>query len=395
MRILIINSGSSSIKFQVIQMPSEQVLCKGLVERIGLENGHITYKKDALTIEKTVDIKDHKTGLQLVMDHLNDPEQGVLSGDSVIDAVGHRVVHGGDSFREATQINDEVLKVVKDLSFLAPLHNPANATGIEVCQELFPAAKQFAIFDTAFHQSIPAKAHTYAIPEKLAEEHKIKVYGFHGTSHKYVSEKAQEYLGGGSSKLISVHLGNGCSITAVHNGKSVEHSLGFGPSNGLVMGTRSGDVDQSVVFFLIESCGFSPSEVNTLLQKESGLLGLTGYSDLREVEAKAAEGDKKCLLALAITAHRIKKYIGAYFATLNGADAIVFTAGIGENSILMRKLACSQLEALGITFDEEKNTSVSSKNAVSEFQGNGPVKLLVIPTNEELEIAKQCYAKLS
>ncbi|MEM9144423.1 MAG: acetate kinase [Bacteroidota bacterium] len=395
MKLLIINSGSSSIKFQVMVMPQGQVLCKGMVERLGEKDAQVHYKKGDFSLKKEISINTHHEGLEQVMALIKDPKNGVVGSDGEIDVVGHRVVHGGDSFEGATEITEEVLKRIKELSFLAPLHNPANATGIEVCQGLFPTAAQIAVFDTAFHQTIPPVASSYAIPRELAAEHHIRAYGFHGTSHKYVSEKARAYLGKKSSRLITIHLGNGCSITAIKEGKSVEHSLGFGPSNGLIMGTRSGDVDQSVIFYLIESCGFTPQEANTMLQKESGLLGLTGYSDLREIESGAKKGNKDCILALAMTAHRIKKYIGAYIAILNGVDALVFTAGIGENSDEMRFRVCSKMEALGITLDATKNTQVSSKNEVSEIQGLGEVKVLVVPTDEELEIAKQCYGAVN
>lgn len=392
MKLLIINSGSSSIKFQVIVMPKGQVLCKGMVERLGQEDAKIHYKKGDFSLSEEMHINDHKEGLEQLMGLIKDAKNGVLDSDGDIDMVGHRVVHGGDSFSTAAEINEGVLKRIKELSFLAPLHNPANAIGIEVAQTLFPKAKQVAVFDTAFHQSIPKKAHRYAIPKKLTEAHQIKAYGFHGTSHKYVSEKAISHLGTSSSKLISIHLGNGCSITAVKDGKSVEHSLGFGPSNGLIMGTRSGDIDQSVVFFLMDSCGMDSKEVNGLLQKESGLLGLTGHSDLREIQKLAQEGDTDCQLALAMTAHRIKKYIGAYLAILNGVDAILFTAGIGENSVLLRKMVCEGLESLGIVMDDLKNAAIDTTKEISEFQAvESEVRLLVVPTNEELEIARQCY----
>ncbi|MEM8927135.1 MAG: acetate kinase [Bacteroidota bacterium] len=392
MKILIINSGSSSIKFQVLVMPQGQVLCSGMVERLGQADAKVHYKTEDFSLEEEIPVNDHGEGLERVMGLIKDAENGIVDTHGEIDVVGHRVVHGGDSFSCATEINDEVLKKIKELSFLAPLHNPANAIGIEVCQSLFPKAIQIAVFDTAFHQSIPKKAHRYAIPKKLTEAHQIKAYGFHGTSHKYVSERAISHLGRSLSRLISIHLGNGCSITAIKDGKSVEHSLGFGPSNGLIMGTRSGDIDQSVVFFLMDSCGMDSKEANALLQKRSGLLGLTGHSDLREIQKLAEEGDADCQLALEMTAHRIKKYIGAYLAILNGVDAILFTAGIGENSALLRKMVCSGLESLGIRMDEAKNATIDTTMEVSEFQtGESTICLLVIPTNEELEIAKQCY----
>ena len=396
MNILVINSGSSSLKFQVIKMPDEEVLCKGLIERLGEAESQIHYQRGKKTIHKTALFKDHSEGLKAVIELLTDTKIGVIQKQDDIDVVGHRVVHGGDAFDAPTKINDKALKTIKELSSLAPLHNPANAVGIETSQALFPNAVQVAIFDTAFHQTIPQKAYTYAIPKKITTEYNVRVYGFHGTSHKYVSEKAIEYLNRKNSKIITVHLGNGCSMTAVKDGKSIEHSLGFGPSNGLIMGTRSGDIDQSVVFFLMDSLGLSSSEVNDMLQKRSGLLGLTGYSDLRDIQKEAEKGNNDCLLTQKMIAHRIKKYIGGYIAILNGLDAIIFTAGIGENSPLIREMVCVDLESLGIVFDTEKNKKVDTNNQVSEFNhDSSAVSLFVIPTNEELEIAKQSFSLIN
>ena len=276
---------------------------------------------------------------------------------------------------------------------LAPLHNPHNYKGIEVSEKIFPKAKQIAVFDTAFHQSIPEVAFRYAIPNELYEDHQIRVYGFHGTSHKYVSEKAIAHLRKDSSKIITVHLGNGCSITAVKDGKSVEHSLGFGPMNGLMMGTRSGDIDQSVIFHMIEELGYSPEEVKTILQQKSGMQALTGYSDLREIEDAAENGDATCQLALEMNAYRVKKYIGAYVSSMNGLDALVFTAGIGENSPYMRRLICKDMSFFGIDLNEEKNLP-RRKDMREIQQDEARVKVMVIPTNEEMEIAKQSFALL-
>ncbi|WP_420601787.1 acetate/propionate family kinase [Flagellimonas sp.] len=396
MKILVINSGSSSIKFQVIQMPDGETLCKGLIERLGEENGKIHYQSQKDDLHKTEHFKDHSAGLNAVIEMLTDKEIGVVADHAEIDAVGHRVVHGGDAFDAPVRISSNVLRTIKRLSSLAPLHNPANAIGIETAMELFPKAVQVAVFDTAFHQTIPQKAYTYAIPKELTEKHHIRVYGFHGTSHKYVSERAMEYLNGKSTNIISVHLGNGCSITAIKDGKSIEHSLGFGPSNGLIMGTRSGDIDQSVIFFLMDTFGINSKDINEILQKKSGLLGLTGYSDLRDIQREADSGNPDCILALEMTAHRIKKYIGAYATLLNGLDALIFTAGIGENSAMLREMVCSDLDFLGINIDLEKNLAVDIKKGINEFQNaESKVPLLVIPTNEELEIAKQSYSLLS
>ena len=390
MQILIINSGSSSIKFQVIKMPSEEVVCKGLVERIGLENAELHYESKGKAYSKVQSIPNHQQGLGAITDILMHKEIGVLKHPDEIAVVAHRVVHGGNHFDEPTIINKSVLMEIERLASLAPLHNPANATGIKVATDIFKNASQVAIFDTAFHQTLPEKAYRYAIPKTLAEEHHIRVYGFHGTSHKYVSEQAITYLKKISSKIISIHLGNGCSMTAIKDGKSIDHSLGFGPSNGLIMGTRSGDIDQSVVFYLMDSLGMSSKEINQLLQKQSGLLGLTGYSDLREIQKEAEEGNKDCQLALAMTSYRIKKFIGSYIAALNGVDALVFTAGIGENSNVLRTMVCKNMQALDIRIDEKKN-SQRTESILEIQEDNSEIKILVIPTNEELEIAKQSY----
>jgi len=393
MQILVINSGSSSIKFQIIEMPSEVIICKGLVERIGLENAEIHYEVKGQSKSEVKPLSNHKEGLQAITDMLMHDEIGVLKHPDEVGVVAHRVVHGGNRFDQPTVVDETVLAEIERLSALAPLHNPANATGIKVATEIFKNALQVAIFDTAFHQTLPEKAYRYAIPKSLADENHIRVYGFHGTSHKYVSEKAIVYLKKPSSKIISIHLGNGCSVTAVKNGKSIDHSLGFGPSNGLIMGTRSGDIDQSVIFYLMDSLGFSSDEVNRLLQKQSGLLGLTGYSDLREIQKEADQGNRDCQLALTMTAYRIKKFIGSYIAALNGLDAIIFTAGIGENSSILRAMVCKDMEAFGILIDDEKNNQ--EIHTIRQIQKEDThIKILVIPTNEELEIAKQAFELL-
>ncbi|PTM05542.1 MAG: acetate kinase [Bacteroidetes bacterium] len=394
MKILIINSGSSSIKFQIILMPSEELICSGGIERIGHDDAIFKYKTSITVVEETERIVSHKEGLQKIVEQLLDPEKGVIKNTLEINAVGHRVVHGGNSFSETTLITAEVKQKIQDYAQLAPLHNPNNLAGIVVAEELFPLAQQIAIFDTAFHQTIPEKAKKYAIPNAFYKEHGIQVYGFHGTSHKYVTEKAIEYLQLKKSKIIAIHLGNGCSMTAVVDGKSMDHSLGFTPSNGLIMGSRSGDIDHAIVFYLANTLGYSLDKINNLLTKESGMLGLTGYSDLRDVQAEAEKGNSDCVLALAMNAYRIKKYIGAYIAAMNGLDAIIFTAGIGENSNLIRKLVCADMDYFGIVLDETKNEKRS--NALLEINTmSSKVKILVIPTNEELEIAKQTYRLLN
>ncbi|MFT4610776.1 MAG: acetate kinase [Glaciecola sp.] len=390
MNILVINSGSSSIKFQLIQMPSETLVCSGLVERIGQKDAIINYKTDQTIIKETLFIDNHNIGFKRVVAILLDAEIGVISNTDDIEIVGHRVVHGGNAFSETTLITEDVKHKIKDFAVLAPLHNPNNLEGIVVAEHYFSKAKQVAVFDTSFFQTVPKKARKYAIPNKLYTEHGIQVYGFHGTSHKYVTEKAVHYLKRNTSKIITIHLGNGCSITAVVNGKSIDHSLGFTPSNGLIMGTRSGDIDHAIIFYLVNSLGYDLDKVNTLLTKESGMLGLTGYSDLRDIQEQATKGNEDCKLALAMNAYRIKKYIGAYVAAMNGLDALVFTAGIGENSTIIRELVCEDMDYFGIHLDARKNEMRSS--GIREISTiDSKIKVLVIPTNEELEIAKQAY----
>lgn len=394
MNILVLNAGSSSIKFQLLQLPSEKMVCSGLVERIGEEDAILSYKTDTTNFSETSAIKTHKDGLEKVVSMLLDKEIGVVSHVDEVDAIGHRVVHGGTLFSETTLITKEVKDQIKKFAPLAPLHNPHNLEGIYIAELLFPKARQVAVFDTAFHQSIPEKAKKYAIPNSLYTENHIQVYGFHGTSHKYVSEKAIEYLQLSTSKILSIHLGNGCSITAVVDEKSVDHSLGFAPSNGLIMGSRSGDIDHAIIFYLVNTLGYDLKEVERMLTKESGMLGLTGFSDLRDIQREVANGNKDCILALEMNAYRIKKYIGAYAAAMNGLDAIIFTAGIGENSSVLRKMISTDLDFLGISVDLQKNELRS--NTLQEIQtADSKVKILVIPTNEELEIATQTFELLS
>ncbi|HYK47527.1 MAG TPA: acetate kinase, partial [Parafilimonas sp.] len=317
---------------------------------------------------------------------------GVIKDPGEIDAVGHRVVHGGESFAATTIVTRKVKEEIKKLFPLAPLHNPANYLGIEVAEKIFSKAKQVAVFDTAFHQTLPEKAFRYAIPKSFYTDLHIRAYGFHGTSHKYVSETAMEHLNNRAAKLVTLHLGNGCSMTAVKNGTSVDTSMGFAPLNGLIMGTRSGDIDPSMIFHLIK-LGYDPQEVNTLLNKKSGMLGLTGFSDMRDIDNAVQQGNKDGDLALEMYAYRIKKYIGSYAAVLNGLDAIVFTGGVGENHVNTRHRVCSEMDFLGVRLDEEKNNRRST--GVREINSDdSPVKILIVPTNEELEIAKQCYALL-
>ncbi len=388
MKILIINAGSSSIKYQLLEMPSEQVLCQGIIERIGEKDAIFKYKTDVTDLDEVLDIPSHKVGLNIIAEHLLDSKIGVIINADEIEIIGHRVVHGGKSFSKTTLITEEVKNEIKALIPLAPLHNPHNLEGIILTEQIFSKAKLVAVFDTAFHHTIPLVAKKYAIPNKFYDENNIQLYGFHGTSHKYVTQKTIEFLKKEESKIITIHLGNGCSITAVKDGKSIDHSLGFAPSNGLIMGTRSGDIDHSLIFYLVNDLGYSLNDVTKLLIKESGMLGLTGYGDLREIEAQAEKGNKECQLALEMNAYRIKKYIGSYVAVLNGLDAIVFTAGIGENSNTMRKLICTDMDYLGITIDDSKN-DIRSKELREINTKVARVKVLVIPTNEEIEIAKQ------
>lgn len=392
MKILIINSGSSSIKYQLMVMPENEVICSGMIDRIGLETSNVTFKTATASREEMLPIPNHKVGLQKVANMLLDPEKGVIKSTSEIAAVGHRVVHGGSDFSATVKIDEKVKEKIKQLFELAPLHNPANLEGINVAEEIFNSAEQIAVFDTAFHQTMPEVAYKYAIPNYLLTENKVRVYGFHGTSHKYVSEKAINYLKD-NSKIITIHLGNGCSMAAVKDGKCIDTSMGFSPSNGLIMGTRAGDIDQSVVFYMIKNLGYTPDEVNAVLLKQSGMLGLTGYSDLRDIEAEAEKGNKECQLALQMNAYRIRKTIGAYAAALNGLNAIIFTAGIGENSSYMRNLICTDMDYFGIEVDPAKN-QIRSKELREINSEKSTVKVLVVPTDEEYEIANQVFQLL-
>ncbi|MCG2460492.1 acetate kinase [Flavobacteriaceae bacterium F89] len=393
MKILIINSGSSSIKYQLMEMPSQQIRCTGIVERIGYSDTIFKYRTDFVELLETEPIKNHKVGLQKIADYLLNPKKGVIKDSKEIKIVAHRVVHGGNTFSRTARITSEVKNKIQQLCALAPLHNPANLEGILMAEHIFSSAKQVAVFDTAFHQTISTKAKKYAIPNEFFEKG-IQVYGFHGISHDYVSKKAIAFLKQSESKIITLHLGNGCSVTAVQNGQSIDHSMGFTPSNGLIMGTRSGDVDHGLIFYLVNSLGYSLEDVNTLLLKKSGMLGLTGHGDLRDIQREAEKGNKDCQLAMQMNAYRIKKYIGSYVAAMNGLDALVFTAGIGENSNVLRAMVCEGMEYMGIRLDKSKNRNKS--DGVWEINtSDSSVKILVIPTNEELEIARQAHALLN
>lgn len=395
MKILVLNSGSSSLKYQLFEMPNEAPLCSGLLDRIGLPQSTITHKVYTQSQEKVfkmeTPIKDHEEGLLEVTNLLTDQEAGVISSTDEVKAIGHRVVHGGEKFATTTLITDEVKAKIEELFALAPLHNPPNHLGIVVAERVFPQAKQVAVFDTAFHQSMPPLSYRFAIPKAMYTEMGIRAYGFHGTSHQYVSKKATEYLQNPKAKIITIHLGNGSSMTAIDSGKSVDTSMGLGPMGGLVMGTRSGDIDPSIIFHLINERGFSPKDVNDVLNKKSGLLGLCGFSDMRDVKKAISEGNEDAKLAYDLYAYRIQKYIGTYSAVLKGLDAVVFTAGIGENDAEMREAVCNGMEFFGISLDHQKNSIRSSEIREINTE-NSKVKVLVIPTNEELEIGQQTYA---
>ncbi len=394
MKVLVVNAGSSSLKYQLIDMETSVVMAKGLVDRISIDGSNLTHKphdKDKVVIEEA--IKDHSQAIHMVLNALTDKEIGVISDMSEISAVGHRVVHGGEKFSESVVITEAVLKSIEECSELAPLHNPPNVVGIRACMQYMPSVPHVAVFDTAFHQTIPAKAYLYALPYAYYEKYKIRRYGFHGTSHKYVAMRAAELLGKPleSLKIVTCHIGNGSSVCAVDCGKSVDTSMGFTPLAGLPMGTRCGDIDPAIVTYLMEKENLSPAEVNAVMNKKSGLLGLfEKSSDSREVENAAKEGDERGLLTEDIVAHSIKKFIGAYAAVMGGLDAIVFTAGVGENNAGMRKKVTSGLEFLGVKIDDEKN---NVRGIDRDFSAcDAKVHSLLVPTNEELMIALETAA---
>ena len=395
MKILVINTGSSSIKYELFDMDHHRILATGLVEKIGERSSlltHTTINADGKPTEKVEEgvFSDHQEGLDRIAGLLVDREHGVVQDKSEITAVGHRVVHGGEAFQSPTIIDEKVMAAIRENIPLAPLHNPPNLTGIEVSRALFPDAPQVAVFDTAFHQTIPMKAFLYAIPFELYRKDRVRRYGFHGTSHAYVAERAADYLGRPRDdiNLITIHLGNGASMAAVKKGESIDTTMGMTPLAGLVMGTRSGDVDPALPFFLADHLGMSLKEIDTLLNKESGLKGLCGANDMREVIEKNNAGDERAHSALEVYTYRIKKYIGAYYAALGSLDAIVFTAGIGENSPEIRELSCQGLNKLGIVIDSERNRR-ADKGEREISTPESEVKILVIPTNEELRIAQE------
>ena len=390
MKVLVINCGSSSLKYQLINMEGESVLAIGLVERIGIEGSVLKHEiagKDKIVIETPM--PDHKVALENVMAALVSPEHGAIKNMEEISAVGHRVVHAGEKFASSVVINADVIKALEETIELAPLHNPPNLVGIQACQELLPNVPMVAVFDTAFHQTMPPSSYIYALPYEYYTEYGVRRYGFHGTSHKYVSQRAAELLGKNIAdlKIITCHLGNGASVAAVENGKVVDTSMGFTPLEGLIMGTRSGDMDPAIVTFLMGKLNANVAQVNDIINKKSGVLGISGVSsDFRDIEKAAEEGNERAKLALDTYYKRVKKYIGAYMAEMGGVDAIVFTAGLGENSIEARKEICSNLEGLGIEIDDERNNVRGKDTLVSTDRSR--VAVFCIPTNEELVIAR-------
>ena len=390
MKVLVINCGSSSLKYQLIDAQTEKALAVGLCERIGIDGrlNHTPAGGEKVVINK--DMPDHEVAVQMVLDELTDEKYGVISDLKEIDAIGHRVVHGGEKFASSVVINDEVMAAIEECNPLAPLHNPANLIGIRACQAIMPGVPNVAVFDTAFHQTMEPTAFMYAIPYEYYEKYSIRRYGFHGTSHSFVSKRAIALAGldPENSKVIVCHLGNGASVSAVKNGKSVDTSMGLTPLEGLVMGTRSGDIDPAIIEYLAHAMDKSLEEVMKILNKESGVYGLSGVSsDFRDLEKAADEGNKKAQLAQDVFGYRVAKYIGAYTAAMNGVDAIAFTAGLGENNGIMREYVCSFLGYLGVEIDKEKNSVRGEETIVST--PNSKVKVLVVPTNEELAIARE------
>lgn len=394
MKVLVVNCGSSSIKYQLINMIDESVLAKGLVERIGLDGSVLTHQpegKDKVVIN--ADISNHSIGIKLVIDALTDSQHGVISSMKEIAAVGHRVVHGAEKFADSVLITPAVMQALEECIEMAPLHNPPNIMGINACSEIMPGVPQVGVFDTAFHQTMPKQAFLYAIPYEAYEKYGIRKYGFHGTSHKYVSQRAAELMGEQLTNLrvITCHLGNGASIAAIKHGKCIDTSMGFTPLDGLAMGTRCGAIDPAIIPFLMKKENMTTDEVDSYLNKKSGVLGISGVSsDFRDIEDAADAGKERSQLALDMFAYRVRKYIGSYVAALGGVDVIVFTAGLGENSISMRDQICNGLEFLGTRVDTDKN---NVRGKAQEISVDGAkVKIFVIPTNEELVIARDTRA---
>ena len=395
MNVLVINCGSSSLKYQLIDSESEAVLAKGLCERIGID-GRLVYQKTGLDKEITeADMPTHKQAIQMVIDALVNPATGAIKSLEEIDAVGHRVVQGGEKFASSVVLTEEVLAAIEECNDLAPLHNPANLIGINACKELMPSVPMVGVFDTAFHQTMPKKAYLYGLPYEYYEKYKVRRYGFHGTSHSFVSKRCAEYLGLNlkDSKIIVAHLGNGASISAVLNGECVDTSMGLTPLEGLVMGTRSGDIDPAIMEFIAKKEDLDIEGVVNVLNKKSGLSGMTkgGSSDFRDLQAEIKEGNELAAVAVDVFCYRVAKYIGSYVAAMNGVDAIAFTAGIGENVALVRRKVCEYLGYLGITIQEELNEKTYG-DEVTLSTTDSKVKVCVIPTNEELAIARETVA---
>ncbi|QOX62795.1 acetate kinase [Anoxybacterium hadale] len=394
MKVLVINCGSSSLKYQVLDMTTETLLAKGLVERIGIEGSILSHEKIGMDKFKlTTPMASHKEAIAHVLEALIDAEHGVISSMDEIGAVGHRVVHAGEKYSSSVVINDDVIKALEECVELAPLHNPPNLLGIAACQELMPSTPMVGVFDTAFHQTMPPESYIYAIPYEYYDKYKIRRYGFHGTSHKYVSERTADILGVNIEdlKIITCHLGNGASVTAIKRGKSIDTSMGFTPLEGLVMGTRSGDIDPAIVSYIRQKENLPAGESTNILNKKSGVLGISGVSsDFRDLEDAVAAGNERAALALKVFAHKVRFYIGAYIAEMNGVDAIVFTAGVGENDINIRDLICSELGNLGIKLDLVKNKVKGKETIIS--REDSKVKILLVPTNEELMIARDTFS---
>lgn len=392
MNILVINAGSSSLKYQLIDIANETVLAKGLCERIGIEKSKLNHTPqggEKIVIEK--DMKDHSDAISMVLAALTDADHGVIADMSEISAVGHRVVHGGELFSKSVIIDAKVKAAIEECVPLAPLHNPANLIGIEACEKAMPGVPQVAVFDTAFHQTMPKEAYMYALPYDLYTEHKIRRYGFHGTSHKYVAERVSDVLGVNEEdlKIITCHLGNGSSVTAIEHGKSVATSMGFTPLAGVVMGTRTGSIDPAIIKFIADTKGLDLAGVDTLLNKESGVYGISGVSsDFRDLDAAAKDGNERAQLALDMFVYSVRKYIGAYAVQMGGLDVLVFTAGVGENDGKMREAITNNLEFLGISVDKDKDLSVHGREEIISTP-DSKVKVIVIPTNEELMIARE------
>ncbi len=394
MNVLVINCGSSSLKYQLIDSETEAVLAKGLCERIGID-GRLVYQKAGLDKEITeAPMPTHKEAIQLVLDALTNEKTGAIKSLKEVDAIGHRVVHGGEKFAASTLINDDVIKAVEECNDLAPLHNPANLIGIRVCSELMPGVPQVAVFDTAFHQTMPPKAYLYGLPIEYYNKYKVRRYGFHGTSHSFVSKRAVEFLGldPKNSKVIVCHLGNGSSISAVVNGKCIDTTMGLTPLEGMIMGTRSGNIDPAIMEYVAKKENLDLPQVMNVLNKKSGLLGLSGgvSSDMRDLEAAAEEGNKNAAHALEVLAYNVTKFVGGFVAAMNGVDAIVFTAGIGENDGKVRAAVVKNLGYLGVTLDAEANKKRGEEIVIST--ADSKVKVAVIPTNEELAICRDTVA---